>query len=285
MMKKVDKRDRAEQFRLRLKQAIDLAHSNQSALARAAGVDRSTISQLLSGDGARLPNAHLVGACAAALGVSSDWLLGLSDRPESAADILATSLSVTEAPRALVDEQIFEWHREAEGYKIRYVPATLPDMLKTRAMLEWEYAPHLGKTAEQAINASQDRLAWMQASNSDFEVALPLHELTCFAGTRGYYAGLPDDVRREQFAHLIRMTETLYPRLRLYAFDARRVYSAPITIFGPLLAVIYMGSNYITFRDTERVQAFTTHFDALVREAEVSAREIADHLTELSDAG
>ncbi|MEY8837520.1 transcriptional regulator, partial [Cribrihabitans sp. XS_ASV171] len=139
-------------------------------------VDRSTISQLLTDSGARLPNAHVVGACAAALGVSSDWLLSLSDRPERAAELLAGALSVTEAPRALVDERIFEWHREAAGYKIRHVPAALPDMMKTRALIEWEYAPHLGRSADQAIGASEDRLAWMRESQSDYEIALPLYE-------------------------------------------------------------------------------------------------------------
>ena len=100
MVVKMDKRIRAEQFRTRLHTAMQQADTSQSALARQVGVDRSTISQLLSGDGARLPNAHVVGACAAALGVSADWLLSLSDRPESAAELLAASLSMTEAPRA-----------------------------------------------------------------------------------------------------------------------------------------------------------------------------------------
>lgn len=144
MQENIDKRDRAAQFRQRLARAMEDRHVSQSALARHIGVDRSTVSQLLTDHGARLPNAHVVGGCAAALGVSADWLLGLSDRPESAAEILASSLSITEAPRALVDERIFDWHKEAAGYKIRYVPAALPDMLKTRAVLEWEYAPIWG---------------------------------------------------------------------------------------------------------------------------------------------
>ena len=133
MMENIDKRVRAEQFRQRLNKALRDSGLSQSALARAVGVDRSTISQLLTDEGARLPNAHVVGACAGALGVSADWLLSLSDRPESAAELLASSLTLTEAPRALVDERIFDWHQEAEGYKIRHVPAALPDMLKTRA--------------------------------------------------------------------------------------------------------------------------------------------------------
>ena len=284
MNEKIDKRLRADLFRTRLGEAMRLRQSNQSALARAIGVDRSTISQLLKGPSARLPNAQVVGECASALGVSADWLLGLTDRPETTADMLANTLSLTEAPRALVDEQIFQWHKEAAGYKIRHVPAGLPDMLKTRAMLEWEYAPHLGRSTDQAIGASEDRMAWMRAARSDYEIALPIHELESFARAEGYYRDLPLDLRRAQLDHLIAVTTQLYPSLRLYLFDARRVYSAPVTILGPLLAVIYIGRNYMVFRDSERVQALTLHFDHLLREADMAARALPGRLAELRAA-
>ncbi|RXV66713.1 transcriptional regulator [Roseovarius sp. A46] len=283
MTEKIDKRLRATLFRSRLAEAMRLRDTNQSALARAIGVDRSTVSQLLKGVGARLPNAQVVGECAGALGVSADWLLGLTDRPETAADMLANTLSLTEAPRALVDEQIFQWHKEAAGYKIRHVPAGLPDMLKTREMLEWEYAPHLGRSTDQAIGASEDRMTWMRAARSDYEIALPLYEVESFARGEGYYRDLPDDVRRAQLDHFIAVTSQLYPGLRFYLFDARRLYSAPVTIFGPLLAVLYLGRNYLVFRDTERVQAMTRHFDGLLREAAVTARALPDHLRALRD--
>jgi transcriptional regulator with XRE-family HTH domain len=281
MNEKIDKRLRADLFRTRLGEAMRLRQTNQSVLARSIGVDRSTISQLLKGPSARLPNAQVVGECASALGVSADWLLGLTDRPETAADMLANTLSLTEAPRALVDEQIFQWHKEAAGYKIRHVPAGLPDMLKTRAMLEWEYAPHLGRSTDQAIGASEDRMAWMRAARSDYEIALPIHELESFARGEGYYRDLPLDIRRAQLDHLITVTAQLYPSLRLYLFDARRVYSAPVTILGPLLAVIYIGRNYMVFRDTERVQALTLHFDHLLREADITARALPERLAAL----
>ena len=284
MENKIDKRDRAALFRARLAEALRRSQRSQSALARSIGVDRSTISQLLKGAGARLPNAQVVGECAAALGVSADWLLGLTDRPETAADILANTMSLTQAPRALVDEQIFAWHREAVGYKIRHVPAALPDMLKTRAMLEWEYAPHLGRSTEQAIGASEDRLDWMRGTQSDYEIALPLYEVHSFVRGEGYYTGLPEPVRAAQTRHLLEVTQQLYPRLRLYLFDARRLYSAPVTVFGPLLAVLYVGRNYMAFRDTERVQALTRHFDHLVREASITARQVPGHLHDLAAA-
>ena len=281
MPEKMDKRLRAEQFRTRLAAALQDARLSQSDLARRIAVDRSTISQLLTGDGARLPNAHVVGACASALGVSADWLLSLSDRRESAAELLAGHLSLTEAPRALVDQRIFDWHREAAGYKIRHVPAALPDMLKTRALLEWEYAPHLGRTADQAIGASEDRLAWMRSARSDYEIALPASELLAFATGTGYYAGLPAATRLDQIDRLLDLCEQLYPRLRLYLFDAKRLYSAPITIFGPLLCVFYAGGHYMAFRDRDRIETFTAHFDRLVREADLTARDLPGHLRDL----
>ncbi len=278
----VDKRDRAGLFRDRLAQAMAEKGMTQSGLARAAGVDRSTISQLLGGAGARLPNAQLVAECAAALAVSADWLLGLSGRPERLAELLATSLTMTEAPRALIDETIFGWHQEAAGYKIRHVPATLPDMLKTHAMLRWEYEPQLGRSADQAIGASEDRLAWMARSGSDYEMAVALHEIEAFARAEGYYRGLPAGIRSEQIARLRDLYREHYPALRIYIFDARRVFSAPVTVFGPLLAVLYLGRHYIAFRDSLRVQGFAQHFDWLVREAEIGARDFPALLDRLA---
>ena len=156
-----DKRDRATLWASNT--AIERVRSN-NPLSRAIGVDRSTISQLLAPD-ARL-QTHVVAECASHLGVSADWLLGLTERPEQAGELIAASMLVTEAPRALVDEQIFAWHKEAQGYKIRHVPAGLPDMLKTHDTLRWEYEPSLGRTIDQAIGASDDRLTWMRGSKS-----------------------------------------------------------------------------------------------------------------------
>ena len=282
-MTKYNKQNRAALFRTRLALAMDEADVNQSLLARQVAVDRSTISQLLAPGHTRLPNAQVVGECAVALGVSADWLLGLSDRPERAADLLAATMSITEAPRALVDEQILAWHREAAGYKIRHVPATLPDMFKIRAMLEWEYADALQRTTEQAIGASEDRLRWIRESPSDYELAIARHEMESFARGEGYYRGLPIAIRVAQLNHLRDLSDQLYPRLRIYLFDARRVFSAPVTVFGPLIATLYLGRHYVTFRDRIRIAAFAEHFDWLVREAEITARELPGFLEQLCE--
>lgn len=254
----------------------------RSALARAVGVDRSTISQLLAEETARLPNAQVVAECAATLGVSADWLLGLSERPEQAAALLAASMEMPAAARAHADEQLAAWHHEARGYKIRHVPARLPDMLKTPGMLRWEYAPHLGKTTDQAIGASGDILELLRDTASDHEIAIPLFELESLVRGEGYYAGLPDDLRAAQVARLLELHDRFYPNLRIFLFDARRLHSAPLTVFGPLLAALYLGQSYLVFRDTERVTAFARHFDQLVREASVSPRNFADYIRGLA---
>lgn len=281
MPEKVDKRDRAELFRDRLAQAMATRNTSQSALARAVGVDRSTISQLLEPGSARLPNAQIAAECASALGVTCDWLLGLSERPEPLNELLEQAVSLTDAPRALIDETIFGWHREAAGYKIRHVPATLPDMLKTRAMMEWEYAAQLGETSDAAISASEARLARMREARSDYEIALPVHEMEAFARAEGYYAGLPREIRKEQLDRILVLLDQLYPSLRLYLFDARWVYSAPITVFGPLLGVVYVGRHYLAFRDPDRVAALSAQFDGLIRDATVGAREAPDIIRKL----
>ena len=281
MFDNIDKRTRAALFRSRLGDAMTQRAATQSGLARAIGVDRSTVSQILTGDGARLPNAQVVAGCALALGVPADWLLGLTDRPESAADLVKAAMSVTKAERALIDDQILSWHQEAAGYKIRHVPATLPDMLKLPEVLAWEYEPSLGRTTQQAIGASEDRLDLMRAAKSDYEIAIPMYELDSFASGTGYYAGVPADLRAAQLGHIAALHHDLYPTLRLHLFDARRLFSAPVTVFGPLLAVIYLGQDYLAFRDTERVQFMSRHFDDLVREATITPRDIPTHINTL----
>ena len=60
-------------------EAMSVKGVTKSGLPKAAHVDRSTIGQLLKSDQPRLPNAQLAADAAKALGVSTDWLLGLTN--------------------------------------------------------------------------------------------------------------------------------------------------------------------------------------------------------------
>lgn len=278
----IDRLSRALLFRERVIAALTASGLSRAGLARAVHVDRSTITQMLAEDDARVPGGHVVAACAMALDVSADWLLGLTDRPEQAGKLLETSLSISETGRATtLDDQIFEWQREAEGYKIRHVPATLPDILKTDAMLRWEYAPLTHRRPDEAIDAAAARLDWLTLTLSDYEMAMPLHELDSFARAEGYYTGLSVAIRAEQLDWMAEIYDRLFPGLRIFLYDARTIFSAPVTVFGPKMAVIYMGRHYLAFRDRDRVRAMTQHFDGLVREAEVASHAIPNHLKAL----
>lgn len=254
----------------------------KSALARATGVDRSTLSQILMRGETRLPNAQLVAECAGALRVSSDWLLGMTERPERPGDLIASAVRVTSAERTSVDEQLLAWHHEAKGYKIRHVPATLPDPMKTADVLRWEYEAFLGKTPDQALRATLDRLEWVRSGSSDYEMAVPRHEIESFAAGEGYYRGLARDVRQEQMDSLKAECRDHYPALRLFVFDARKLFSAPLTVFGPILATVFVGRFYLAFRSEERVRSMAQHFDWLVRECDVDARDVVAYLDSLT---
>jgi len=275
----IDKRQRSVFFRQRLEDAMRRAGFSRSRLAREIRVDRSTIGQLLGSEMPRLPNAQLAADAASVLGVSTDWLLGLTERPERPGDIV--DVAISQAARSSADEQLLEWHREAAGYKIRHVPATLPDMLKTKRMYQWEYSVFDDLDPDPAIQASQNQLDWLGTGVSDYEIALPAHELLACAQGTGYYDGLDASVRHEQLSAIANLCDELYPRLRLFLFDAHQVYSAPVTIFGPRLAVIYVGRSYLAFRESRRVISLTEHFDWLVREAAVDARFAAQHIRSL----
>lgn len=277
----MDKRRRASLFRERLMEVMSMKGMTKSGLSRAAKVDRSTIGQLLKNDHPRLPNAQLTADAANALGVSTDWLLGLTNRPETPGDIVAAALSLSPAERTSADEQLLEWHHEAAGYKVRHVPATLPDVLKTKRMLDWEYASVRERRLPEAFSAMQDQLQWLSSGVSDYEIAVPVHEIeSCAAGT-AYYKGVEKSVRYEQLGFIADQCDQMFPRLRIFLFDAHRVFSSPVTIFGPNLAVVYVGQCYLAFREVERVKSLSSHFDWLVREAVVDARNVSNHIRSL----
>ena len=277
----MDKRRRASLFRERLIEVMSVKGMTKSGLSRAANVDRSTIGQLLKNDQPRLPNAQLAADAANALGVSTDWLLGLTNRPETPGDIIAAALSLSPAERTSADEQLLEWHHEAAGYKVRHVPATLPDILKTKRILDWEYASVRERRLPEALSAIQDQLQWLSSGVSDYEIAVPVHEIeSCAAGT-AYYKNVEKDVRYEQLGFIADQCDQMFPRLRIFLFDAHRVFSSPVTIFGPNLAVVYVGQCYLAFREVERIKSLSSHFDWLVREAVVDARNVSTHIRSL----
>lgn len=278
----VDRRETVRIFRGRFLEALENAGLSRSALARETGIDRSTLSQLLSRDNDRLPRADTVAAIAAALRVSLDWLLGLSHEAKPGADVLQESLQFTPSAQTPVDENLARWHVEAAGYKIRYVPATLPDLVKSEDVMRYEYRDYVAKSADQAIAASHGRLAYTRLPDTDMEICMPRQSLEAFARGEERWRDLEPAVRRAQLDKMAEIADELYPSLRVNLFDGLTHYSAPYTIFGAARAAVYLGQMFFVFTTTPHIRVLMRHFDGLVRAATVQATETPSFLRELS---
>ena len=277
----MDRRDTAQRFRERLREAMTSARVNRSALAARIGIDRSTLSQLLSAETDRLPRADTAAAIASVLHVSLDWLLGLSQQAKLGADILEESVEVKESARAPADESLAAWYAEAVGYKIRHVPATLPDLMKTEEVLDYEYRDFAARSADRAIAVSHGRLAYVRLPETDIEIGQSRQSLEAFARAEGIWRDLALSARREQLDHMIALIDELYPTLRMFFFDGRTHFSVPYTVFGPQRAVVYVGQMFFAFNTIEHIRVLTRHFDALVRASTVPAHVAGDFLREL----
>ena len=269
----MDKRDLSLIFRERLRQLLQRAEVNQSAFATRVGIDRSALSQLLSGTSTRLPRAETLLNIASEYKVSLDWLLGIS-QDEALTGELHASFEIEEGSSAFGEPLMSKWHSEAVGMKIRYVPAGMPDLLRTRELIDYEAeTSHRDKEAQR--DETRSRIDYNRLPQTEMEVCMPRHTLEVFARGLGVWSGFPQAARRRQLDHMATLLEDLYPGFRLYLYDGRERYSVPYTIFGPYRVALYAGDMYLVLNATELIGTFTRHFDNLIRAANVHAHEVA----------
>ncbi|MCY7305747.1 MAG: helix-turn-helix domain-containing protein [Rhodoferax sp.] len=281
-MERTSKSQRALMFRERLSEAMLERQLNRTTLAERSNVDRSTVSQLLGEHQVRLPSGHVVAELATALGVTTDWLLGLTSNTLSPGEILRESLEVAQASAAPADANIERWLTESAGAKIRSVPTTLPEFMKTQAVMELEYASYRGKSPEQAMASNEARLNLNRVTGMDLELAVPQQRMATFARRDGIWSALSPEQVREQLLQMADLCEELYPSTRLHLYDLAQQFSAPVTVFGQRRAVIYIGSAYFVFNTREHIETLTRHFDQLVRNASVLSHETARWLRDLA---
>ena len=278
----MDKRNLSDLFRERLKTLLQRSDLNQSAFAAAVGIDRSALSQLLSGTSTRLPRAETLLNIAAEHKVSLDWLLGLS-QDEGLTGEIRESLEIEEGSNDRNHTLLARWHAEAAGTKIRYVPAGIPDLLRTEALIEYE-ADMTNRSLEQQVGETQYRIEYNRRPETDMEVCMPRHTLDIFARGLGIWTGFPERERRAQLNHMAALLDDLYPTFRMFLYDGRMRYSVPYTIFGPYRAAIYVGDIYLVLNATAPIRTLTRHFDNLIRAADINAHEASAHARKLAES-
>jgi transcriptional regulator with XRE-family HTH domain len=270
----MDNRELGPVFLERLQILIDRAGITRAAFAKSIGIDRSALTQLLSDRSLRLPRADTLRRISGAYAVSLDWLLGLSQDDTLAAEI-KPALEIAEA-QGLDEETLLErWHKEAAGYKIRYVPSQVPDLLRTADVIAYEYSGRAAPSPSWQLRNAEFRLDYNRRPETDMEVCMPRQRLELLAEGKGLWAGLGKAARKAQVDYMARLVEELYPGFRLFLYDQRRAYSIPYTVFGPQRAAIFVGEMYLVLNTTDHIRSLTRHFDNLIRNAVVSANESA----------
>jgi len=277
----MERQNTVELFRERLQAVITRAGLNLSAFARKVAIDRSTLSQILSPSTSRLPRVETLTAIAQTEQISIDWLVGLSQEGGLQADILQEQVEIQPGGRSPSDERIAEWQNEAIGYKIRTVPTTLPDLLKTREVIQYEYVPAAIATPEQRHEASLESLDYIRRPENDIEFCTPIQSLETLAEGVGIWRGLSPKQRKRQLQHMMRLVEELYPTLRWFLYDGLNRFSVPLTIFGPKRAAIYLGQMYMVLNGREHIETLKEHFDDLIRAAVVQPPEVSKVLHRL----
>jgi len=268
-------------FRERIAEVIASSGLNHSRFAASIGVDRSTLSQLLSTANLRLPRADTVAAIAENHQVSVDWLLGLTNQGTLGADLLKGPLEFEDFSDSSANHRLLEWHQEASNYRVRYVPATLPDLTKTEQTASYEFRRYgVGRT-DQSIRDTHVLLVQQRRVESEMEVCQSIQDIESFAFGEGIWRDLPKPDRVRQLEHMIALTEELYPRFRWFLFDGREVYTAAFTLFGPLRAVVFIGQSYLVLNSSEHIRVFSRRFDELIRCATIQPNEITTYLSEL----
>jgi transcriptional regulator with XRE-family HTH domain len=283
-MARTDKRDIVQTFQARLRALIDQRGESLSGFARRLDLDRSALSQFLDPGTTRLPRAETLCAIASVESVSVDWLLGLSQN-ENAMTEVARVTSIEQVEDAGSSEtRLAEWHLEAVGYKIRYVPATLPDLLRTPAVVAYEFRSEESKVIDAKAGQARSQLAYTRRPETDMEVVMPRQRLEAFAAGSGIWSGLQRGVRQAQLDHMARLLDELYPTFRLFLHDGLKAFSAPFTVFGPKRAAIYLGDMYLVTHSVEHIRALTARFDHLIRLAETGPDRAAAYVGALKAA-
>jgi transcriptional regulator with XRE-family HTH domain len=271
------RRQVVQTFRERLQVVMTRSQLLPTNFARALGIDRSTLSQLLSPANDRLPRAETLAAIATQHNVSIDWLLGLTSRERPGAEVVE-SVKIEGQAGSPMDDRFLRWYAEAEnaGYRIRTVPRSFPDFLKRDEVIRYEYAGWPEIDLETNVQWARERLDGMRRSDLSQEACAPLQALEAFARGEAQWQGLPAAVRRAQLETMAEICRDLYPGLRFHLYDLRRTYSAPFTVFGPQRAMLYIGSMFFVFSASEHVRVLNRRFDDLIRAAVVQPAEVPD---------
>ncbi|MBP1852936.1 helix-turn-helix domain-containing protein [Rhizobium halophytocola] len=280
----MDKRLLSNLFRERLQILLDRSGESQAVFARQIGIDRSALSQLLAEGAARLPRVETLLNIAEGHAVSLDWLLGLS-HDQGLMGELHQSFEIEDRNDGADNANLLmRWHAEAAGSKIRYVPMSIPDLLRTPETIAYEAIARHQSVAGQT-NDTYFRLDYNRQPGTDMEVCMPTQAVQAVARGEGIWSGLDKEVRAQQLDYMAALIRELYPSFRIFLFDERERFSVPYTVFGSLRAALFVGGMYLVLNNADAIRKMQQHFERLIRAARIHPHEAADYIGGLAVSG
>lgn len=283
MPKKPPKRDLAQLFQARLQQLCKEQRLSVAATARRTGLDRTTLSQLLSSNYARLPRAETVAALARAFAVSSDWLLGLSEDRQNSAELLDSAINVSTSRIGPHSAGLAQLAASVPESKIRYVAAVgVPDQLKTEATMLYEYGLIWGEVGARQRIRDPQRQVMIARREKDFECCAAREKLLDFAAGSWIWRGLPATARRAQLVYMADEVERLYPHYRLHIFDEHQQLTQCFYIFGQKAAVLLADDLKLLFTRDTHINGFIAQFDRYIKHTVIHPHEAASWLRALA---
>lgn len=275
-----DKREISSQFRDRLWLLIQRKELSVSAFAKRCNLDRSALSQFLNETSTRLPRSETLISIATSENVSIDWLLGLS-HDEAGIGEVSSVFDIEHASAEQDRSLLAQWHTEAAGYKIRYAPSSLPDLVRTPALIDYEFGEKASIPTDDKSAFVREQLDYSRRPETDMEVVMPFQRLENLAAGRDIWEGLMRGKRQAQIEHMIDLINELYPTFRLFLYDGRKHFVSPFTVFGPKRAAVYMGEMYMVINSADHIRQLTQRFDDTIRIAEIPPDRISDWLAKL----
>ena len=248
----VDKRDLSSLFRERLKMLVRRSDLNQSAFAAAVGIDRSALSQLLSGASTRLPRAETLLNIASEHKVSLDWLLGLSQDEGLTGEIRA-SFEIEEGERRLRPHAAGALARRGGGHEdpLRAGRHSRPAAHRRADRLRSRHHQHEPRGAGRR-DALPHRL--FRRPETDMEVCMPRHTLEIFARGLGVWSDFPASAQRQSSSPTCRGCSTTFTRpSACSSMTAACAIPCPTRSSGSIRAAIYVGDMYLVLNATQPV--------------------------------
>ena len=208
-------------------------------------------------------------------------MLGLAQDRQEGTALIRADMEIESGAGSPMDECLTRWHKEAPGYKIRYIPTTLPDLLKTEEVIRYECPDVSEVPLETSAGQISSRLSYSRQPETEMEVCCAAQTLEAFARGESVWRDLNRRARRAQIERMIELTDELYPTFRWSLYDGQSHFSVPVTLFGPRRAVVYVGQLYFVFNITDHIRVLTAHFDRLVKEAVTQPTDMPAFLLKL----